>query len=87
MLCGQVYGKNAPVFYNVKFYGQLPKMVPKCCLHWIFFHGALYCCVRFSNIEDLRIPYNKNKYIHLETKKLRMNQILSYANLISIGPQ
>ena len=27
------------------------KVVAKCCLNWIFFHGALYCCVRYSNIE------------------------------------
>jgi hypothetical protein len=27
------------------------KVVAKCCLNWIFFHGALYCCVRYSTIE------------------------------------
>jgi hypothetical protein len=27
------------------------KAVAKCCLNWVYFHGSIYCCVRYSNIE------------------------------------
>ena len=29
----------------------MPKVIAKCCLKCNFFHGALYCCVRYLNIE------------------------------------
>ena len=48
---GQVYGNNALVYYNHNFFDQMSNLSSKVLFNWIFFHGALYCCVRYSNIE------------------------------------
>ena len=37
--------------FIIMFFGRKPKMVAKCHLIWIFFNGALYYQVEFSNIE------------------------------------
>ena len=43
-----------------------PKVIAKYCLNWIyFFHGALYCCVRYSHIEyqdEIFKTYHKKYY-------------------------
>ena len=70
---GQVYGKSAPVYHNLKFVGHMSKISIKVLFKLEFFHDTLYCCVRYSNIEDLRIPYNKDKSTCLETKKLSVD--------------
>jgi hypothetical protein len=43
---------------------KLVKVLTKCCLNWVLFHGALYCCVRYSNIEyqDEFFKTNHKKY-------------------------
>ena len=42
----QVYGKKMLWFTKtIKYLVKCIKVVTKCCLHWIIFHGALCCCV------------------------------------------
>ena len=37
---------------TIIFFIKRLKVVIKCCLNWNFvFHGDLYCCVKYSNIE------------------------------------
>ena len=45
--------KNKMLWYikTIFFLVKHLNVVAECCLNWPFFHGALYCCVRYSNIE------------------------------------
>ena len=36
---------------SYEFLVKCLKVIAKSCLNWIIFHGSLYCCVRYSNIE------------------------------------
>ena len=47
------YTKNKMLWYikTIFFLVKHLNVVAECCLNWPFFHGALYCCVRYSNIE------------------------------------
>ena len=48
----QVYGKSAPVDWNHNFLVKRLNEVAECCLKWgFFFHSALFCYVRDSNVD------------------------------------
>ena len=45
------YTKKCSSVLKPYSFGQMPKVVSRGSLNWIVIHGALYCCVRYSNIK------------------------------------
>ena len=45
---------------TIVFWVKSLNIVAECCLNWIFFNGALYCCVRYKyQISNMKMRSSK----------------------------
>ena len=45
------YTKKMFRYTKIKILVKCLKIIELCCLNWVFLHSAVYCGVRYSNIE------------------------------------